>query len=180
MFFARLPKRSVESVSASLKEEGEQLMMRVVRELPPRLSCSSRVSFESRYGTCVLFPSVSALITLPSVERLLLIIFASSSACPSAPVFCTFSLPARSTRNSLPDRDDPSARFRCCTCSRKIACDRDDSKFIFVGAIARFCRPCGRRVTPMMTTTTTTTTTTKTDHHCRHRRHTLTTAATPY
>ena len=27
-------------------------MMSVVRELPPRASCSNRVSFESRYGTC--------------------------------------------------------------------------------------------------------------------------------
>jgi hypothetical protein len=45
---ARMPKRRVESVSASLYEAGEQLMMSVVRELPPSDSCRMRVNFESR------------------------------------------------------------------------------------------------------------------------------------
>lgn len=48
MDLARIPKRSVPSVSASLYEDGEQLMMRVVLELPPNDSCRIRVSFESR------------------------------------------------------------------------------------------------------------------------------------
>ena len=50
---ARIPKRSVDSVSASLYDDGEQLMISVVRELPPRDSCRIRVSLESRYGTCL-------------------------------------------------------------------------------------------------------------------------------
>ena len=37
-------------VSASLYGDGEQQMMRVVLALPPRLSCNTRVNFESRYG----------------------------------------------------------------------------------------------------------------------------------
>jgi hypothetical protein len=44
----RFPKRRVERVSASLKEEGEQLMTRVVRELPPSDSWRTRVSLLSR------------------------------------------------------------------------------------------------------------------------------------
>lgn len=50
--FARIPNRRVDKVSASLYAEGEQLMIRVVRELPPSDSCRIRVSFESRYGIC--------------------------------------------------------------------------------------------------------------------------------
>ena len=51
--FARMPKRSVESVSDSLYDEGEQLMIKVVREFPPKDSCRIRVSLESRYGICL-------------------------------------------------------------------------------------------------------------------------------
>lgn len=45
---ARMPKRNVPRVSDSLYDDGEQLMMRVVREFPPRDSCKIRVSLESR------------------------------------------------------------------------------------------------------------------------------------
>lgn len=48
------------------------------------------------------FLSVSAAITLPSALRLALIFLLSSSLLPVAPVICTRSLPARSTRLSLP------------------------------------------------------------------------------
>lgn len=50
---------------------GAQQMMRVVRLFPPNDSSSTRVSFESRVGTKAC-PSASALITMPSVVRLLL------------------------------------------------------------------------------------------------------------
>jgi hypothetical protein len=53
ILFARIPNRRVERVSASLNDAGEQLMIRVVRELPPRDSCRMRVNFESLYGTWV-------------------------------------------------------------------------------------------------------------------------------
>ena len=63
-----------------------------VTELPPRDSCSTRVSLELRYGTCTLVPpsrplafSASALITLPSAERLWLIFAPSLSFSPVAP-----------------------------------------------------------------------------------------------
>jgi hypothetical protein len=55
MDLARIPKRRVPNVSASLYEEGEQLMMRVVLELPPRDSCRIRVNLESLYGMCADF-----------------------------------------------------------------------------------------------------------------------------
>jgi len=44
--------------------------------------CRSRVSFESRYGMCELFPSTSAEMTLPSADRLKLIFVASFSRSP--------------------------------------------------------------------------------------------------
>ena len=47
-FFARSPKRRVERVSCMLYDEGDALMISAVRELPPRDSCSTRVSLESR------------------------------------------------------------------------------------------------------------------------------------
>lgn len=45
---ARIPKRRVDCVSDSLYAEGEQLIIRVVRELPPSDSCRIRVNLESR------------------------------------------------------------------------------------------------------------------------------------
>ena len=58
--FARMPKRSVESVSDSLYDEGEQLIIRVVREFPPKDSCRIRVSLESRYGICFAYINLLA------------------------------------------------------------------------------------------------------------------------
>lgn len=55
--------------------------------------------------------STRALITLPRVERDLLMTFASSSVLPSAPDLETFSLPAKSTRFSLPSNVSPLSRF---------------------------------------------------------------------
>jgi len=65
------------------------------------------VSFESRYGVCVLLLSTSAEITLPSALRLRLILVASLSRCPVAPVLLYLSDPAKSTILSLPTR-------KCC------------------------------------------------------------------
>jgi hypothetical protein len=148
MLFARMPKRSVESVSASLYDDGEQLMTSVVRELPPSDSCRMRVSFESRYGMCfacarrqrcararacaprLAFESVSALMTMPSAESDLLIFLASSSVWPDAPVLPTFSEPARSTRYRFPVFCAPVSVFRCWIVMRKIECERDDSAFM--------------------------------------------------
>lgn len=79
MFLARWPNLSVPVVSSSLSLAGEQVMISAVLALPPRDSYKTLVSLESRYGTCVDLPSVSALITWPNVLSDLLIVFASSS-----------------------------------------------------------------------------------------------------
>ncbi len=72
---------------------------------PPNTpTCSRRVSLESRYGTCAAPASVNALITLPSADRDRLILVASFSRSPVAPVLACRSLPARSTKFSLPTR----------------------------------------------------------------------------
>uniref|UniRef100_A0A182J2R4 Uncharacterized protein n=1 Tax=Anopheles atroparvus TaxID=41427 RepID=A0A182J2R4_ANOAO len=135
------PKSSVDFVSDSLKLAGEQQMTMVVRALPPSDSCRMRVSFESRYGMCVLLPSARAEITLPSADSDLLMFFASSSTVPSAPVFDTFSEPARSTRYSLPDSFFSFSMFSCLTLIRKTECERDECSFMFVTAMCRFDLP---------------------------------------
>jgi len=53
-----MPKRRVESVSDSLYDDGEQLMINVVRELPPSDSWRIRVNLESRYGICLAWRTV--------------------------------------------------------------------------------------------------------------------------
>ena len=70
--------------------------------LPPSESCSKRVSLLSRYGTCVVFlPSTSAEMTLPSVVRERLILVASLSRWPSAPVFDCRSEPCGQPRRGV-------------------------------------------------------------------------------
>mmetsp|Transcript_151008 Transcript_151008/g.263113 ORF Transcript_151008/g.263113 Transcript_151008/m.263113 type:complete len:232 (-) Transcript_151008:491-1186(-) len=137
IFLARCPKRKVLKVSCSLKLDGEHVMIKEVLALPPRDSCSTRVSFESRYGTCVYFLSVSALMTLPKAERDRFIFFASSNRSPEAPVLATFSLPARSTKWSFPTLTERSCRFFCSIVSMKTRCDREECSFMLVTAIER-------------------------------------------
>lgn len=109
MDLARIPKRSVERVSASLNEAGEQLIMSVVRELPPRdstgqlsvrVSCVKELTlkYSGEFGVSVrdmrglidqlkappgirilTLLSVRALMTIPKADKLLLIFLASSS-----------------------------------------------------------------------------------------------------
>ena len=64
-----------------------------VLEFPPSESCRSLVSLEFRYGMCVLLPSTSAEMTLPSVESDRLILVASFNLCPVAPVLDCLSEP---------------------------------------------------------------------------------------
>lgn len=75
---ARWPKRNVLSVSWSLYGCGEHVIIKQVLELPPSDSERILVNFDSLYGIWVAFLSVNAVITFPSVVKLLLIIFASS------------------------------------------------------------------------------------------------------
>ena len=104
-------------------------------------TCNSRVSLESRYGTCVAFLSVRALITIPSVVKDLLICFASSSCWPSALLLCALSEPARSTKHSFPDFCSPRPLCFCVTAIVKMEWLRDDSLFIRVEATIRLAAP---------------------------------------
>ena len=84
------------------------MIIKQVFEFPPSDSESIRVSFDFLYGMWFVFLSVSAFITLPSVVRDWLMLFASSRVCPSAPVFEIRSEPAKSTKYSLPILHDKS------------------------------------------------------------------------
>ena len=86
------------------------VQIKVVFELPPSASLRKKVNLESLKGTCGL-PSVRDLIQIPREVRLRLIFLASSSTLPLAPVLSIRSLPAKSTRLSLPVLDDPSLFF---------------------------------------------------------------------
>jgi len=72
--------------------------------LPPRLSLSSQVRVESRYGTklvdflLLLLMSARVEITSPSVVNDLFMLLPSAKRAPLAPVLPARSLPARSTR----------------------------------------------------------------------------------
>mmetsp|Transcript_60278 Transcript_60278/g.155223 ORF Transcript_60278/g.155223 Transcript_60278/m.155223 type:complete len:209 (+) Transcript_60278:393-1019(+) len=156
---ARVPKRSVESVSATCSVDREQFITSAVTELPPRESCSTRVSFELRYGTCTSAPerpfepagrlhSARRLITSASVDRDWLIVFASSkmselaALLPGRHVFFTHSLPARSTRQSFAEGAAGEASGSCGSKrSMKMLCERELLSFMPVAAVARLLAP---------------------------------------
>mmetsp|Transcript_9894 Transcript_9894/g.40048 ORF Transcript_9894/g.40048 Transcript_9894/m.40048 type:complete len:298 (-) Transcript_9894:980-1873(-) len=108
IFLALAAYLSVLRVSSRLASAGDMHAIMHVRELPPSESCSSRVSLESRYGTCRCrgprscfrrsWSSAMALITLPRASRPLLMLMDSLNLCPDAPVRLFRSEPARSTR----------------------------------------------------------------------------------
>eukprot|EP00976_Prorocentrum_cordatum_P031274 636290-Prorocentrum_minimum.AAC.1 len=78
------------------------LTMSEVRAEPPKLSLRRRVSLESRYGMCAGLGSVREKMHFPSAVSDRLMNFASSSMCPSDPLFDIRSDPAKSTSSSLP------------------------------------------------------------------------------
>mmetsp|Transcript_5045 Transcript_5045/g.15301 ORF Transcript_5045/g.15301 Transcript_5045/m.15301 type:complete len:219 (-) Transcript_5045:647-1303(-) len=102
MFFARLAYLRVESVSSKFMSAGPTLAIMRVLVFPPKESCSIRVSLESLYGMCPPFPSTRALITFPNALSERLILVASLSRSPVAPVLDCRSDPARSTKFSFP------------------------------------------------------------------------------
>ena len=102
IYFARVPNYKVEIVSFLLNELGLQVMTKAVLELPPSDSYKICVSFESLYGIWTDLPSVSLLITIPNVVKLLLIFCASFKPSPVTPVLDSLSDPAKSMRLSLP------------------------------------------------------------------------------
>jgi hypothetical protein len=101
------------------------------------------VSLESRYGMCCDLPSTSAEMTLPSAERLRLILVASLSRSPVAPVLDWRSEPARSTRLSLPTRMCSPRSFvsQHSTTMVKMECERELVWFMSVEPTERFFLP---------------------------------------
>mmetsp|Transcript_38281 Transcript_38281/g.46735 ORF Transcript_38281/g.46735 Transcript_38281/m.46735 type:complete len:213 (-) Transcript_38281:1416-2054(-) len=142
------PNLMVLIVSLILYDEGEAVRMKVVRQLPPRASLRTLVSFDDLYGTplpvilsldnwfsvCeVLFLfftrfSVKALTTLPKLAKLLLIIMASCCIDVEAAVALRFflqtpliSLPAKSTMCKRDNLVLPVMLFLCSTVTIKMA-----------------------------------------------------------
>ena len=144
MFLARFAYLSVLSVSSNWSCAGETLVIIVVRQLPPRLSLSSRVSFESRYGTCDAFLvlSASALMQLPSARSERLMFAPSVSRCPLLSVFVARSEPARSIIESLPSLAAPSPnRGFEWTDTCNTACERDETSLHEVASVVRYRLP---------------------------------------
>mmetsp|Transcript_42921 Transcript_42921/g.86774 ORF Transcript_42921/g.86774 Transcript_42921/m.86774 type:complete len:269 (-) Transcript_42921:160-966(-) len=131
MFLARFANFRVLKLSAKASNAGLIMAIMVVRQFPPSESSKMRVSLLSRYGMW-LRPrgSVKALMTFPSAERDWLIFLDSSRRCPVAPDSRTRSLPAKSTKFSLPTlklcRTNGSSlecsccRFTPCTCIKRL------------------------------------------------------------
>mmetsp|Transcript_2658 Transcript_2658/g.5527 ORF Transcript_2658/g.5527 Transcript_2658/m.5527 type:complete len:331 (+) Transcript_2658:904-1896(+) len=157
MFLALLANLRVLKLSTIASRAGLIIAIMVVLQFPPRLSSRILVSFESRYGTCVLpLVSVRAEMTFPSADRLWLIFLDSSSLWPVAPERRTRSEPARSTRFSLPTLKDCFTRciffwssstsvLDCSTIMMKTAWERDDISFILVLPVARTAPPLSMR-----------------------------------
>ena len=122
-----------------LWHDGLTVAMMHVLALPPSDSCRMRVSFDSRYGTCAWW-SVSDVMTRPSVSSDWLIMPASFFLSSFAPLRPMFSLPARSTRLSVPRlmRSSPSAEVsRIMMLMVKMECERELCLFIRVSAVVR-------------------------------------------
>lgn len=115
-------------VSSRLNTWGLHVINSVVLVLPPNDSFNIWVSLESRKGTCVRFDFVKALMQFPRAlsvttrsmkESYLsdwLIFFASSRVSPVAPVFPTFSDPAKSARFNLPWASEANSLFLTLFC----------------------------------------------------------------
>lgn len=142
MFLARLANFTELSVSRKASIAGEIIPIIVVLQLPPNESSNNRVILESLYGICV-FYSISADITLPKQLNDWLIFFDSSNLRPVAPVTRTLSLPAKSTRLSLPTLIDLwlSISVIYSTMMMKTAWDLLLTSFIFVLAVALDAAP---------------------------------------
>mmetsp|Transcript_23611 Transcript_23611/g.80666 ORF Transcript_23611/g.80666 Transcript_23611/m.80666 type:complete len:202 (-) Transcript_23611:609-1214(-) len=85
--------------------------------------------------------------TSPTAESDLLMDVASLSWSPTTPDFSTRSLPAKSTKVSLPFTTWPVRRFVVRRTSEMTRCDRDDSAFMAVAVVCRLARPDSRAAT---------------------------------
>eukprot|EP00962_Isochrysis_galbana_P028783 scaffold9124_cov101-Isochrysis_galbana.AAC.12 len=149
--FARWAKRSVAIVSSMFSGSVRSVTNTAVLLHPStNESCSSRVSLESRYGTCApptpAPPEDSAATTDASAHSEVLMCLASSRRRGSldgpstAKDFLDDSIPARSTSVSLPIRL-PSSPLNSSMHKYRIACPREDRLFIFMAATVRWALP---------------------------------------
>jgi hypothetical protein len=106
MFLALFAYLRVLMVSSFYRDAGEIVAIITVLQLPPKESLSILVSLLSLKGTKepFLFLSPSALMQLARASRLVLILAPSMSLIPLFSVTVPLSEPARSTRESLPQR----------------------------------------------------------------------------
>mmetsp|Transcript_24839 Transcript_24839/g.49442 ORF Transcript_24839/g.49442 Transcript_24839/m.49442 type:complete len:203 (-) Transcript_24839:454-1062(-) len=146
MFLALLAYLRVLRVSSKLLTAEEMFAIMTVLQLPPRESFSSRVNFESLYGTnCPLFDrSPKAVIQFPRASKLRLMLAPSVSLMPLFLVTAALSLPARSTRLSFPIlilAMVPSALSRFSTTTCRTACDRDETALAAVACWVLFLFP---------------------------------------
>mmetsp|Transcript_114602 Transcript_114602/g.222546 ORF Transcript_114602/g.222546 Transcript_114602/m.222546 type:complete len:238 (-) Transcript_114602:196-909(-) len=147
MFLALLAYFNVFSVSPKCTSAGEIHAIIKVLLLPPKESCSSRVSLESRYGTCERwsFGSPKAEITLPSASSPWLILTPSRKRSPTVPVFFARSEPARSAKRTLAVTTSPELRIVCSSVIVKIAWDRELLSFMLVEAVVLNTAPFSRQ-----------------------------------
>ena len=132
------PKRRHAVPSCTCSFEFERARMMCSRLLPASPFCSIIVSFDSRNGMCFA-PSARHLTTNASLVNDKLILIPSFMLAPVAPVFFIPSDPARSTR--LSEANDFPFFSTHATCRISSACERDDSEFMFVDAVARIPQP---------------------------------------
>mmetsp|Transcript_32049 Transcript_32049/g.90147 ORF Transcript_32049/g.90147 Transcript_32049/m.90147 type:complete len:240 (-) Transcript_32049:696-1415(-) len=141
-FFTLSANRRVLRLSSASDCAGETLASMVVSEFPLRASMRMCVSFDCRNGTCTPFPAPAASLemTCPRTERLLLMLEPSRIRWPTAPLFFTRSLPARSQRFTLEFRIFPLGKT-CVTLSVRTEWEREEVEFMFVCAVARTFAP---------------------------------------
>mmetsp|Transcript_28227 Transcript_28227/g.53753 ORF Transcript_28227/g.53753 Transcript_28227/m.53753 type:complete len:221 (-) Transcript_28227:406-1068(-) len=153
MLRARLAYLSVFRDSSMLSSAPLQQAIITVLLLPPKESCSKRVSLDSRYGTCPprFDSSPSAEMTLPSASSPQLMLMPSFIRPPTAAVFLLRSEPARSTRWNLAIMNSgrasvaasaEAAAVECCSrVMVKMAWEREEDAFISVAPVARAPEP---------------------------------------
>mmetsp|Transcript_27883 Transcript_27883/g.93832 ORF Transcript_27883/g.93832 Transcript_27883/m.93832 type:complete len:364 (-) Transcript_27883:470-1561(-) len=149
IFVAREAHRNVFADSSESSEFGDaHAIMHVIAD-PPKESAKTRVSAESRYGTCrptsaspLRSPSSTRrAMTLPSASSDLLMPMPSLSRSPVAPVRLALSDPARSTRCSFETVRRPRAASATSSLKVRIMWDLLECAFMSVAPVTRSSKP---------------------------------------
>ena len=143
IFFTLVAQSKLFFVSDSLQADGEQLTNISVFAVPPSESFINFVRTWLRYGMN-LAPSDSAAMTFPKALKLKLIAFASSQPASLVPVLEDFSLPARSTKESLPIVLTLVCTLVLSISILKIRCDLLLASFISVFRVLRPAKPASK------------------------------------